>query len=58
MTRDKFIVYCNLILLEYHSVDFCLKYDFADLFTVKSKGWNICVMLAGTRTPQQDIDFL
>ena len=47
----------NLISLEYHSVNFRLKNDFADLFTVRSKGWNICVILAGIRTRRISFSF-
>ena len=48
---------CNLSSLEYHSVNFRLKNDFADLFTVRFKGWNICVILAGIRTRRISFSF-
>ena len=48
---------CNLISLEYHSVNFRLKNDLADLFTMRSKGWNICVILAGTHIRRISFSF-
>ena len=48
---------CNLISLEYHPVNFCLKNDFPNLLTVRSKGWNICVILAGTRNRRISFSF-
>ena len=37
---------------EYHEVNFLLKKDIANLFTVKSSGWKLSAMFAGTLTRQ------